>query len=175
MAKRVYISRPLTERFWEKVDRSGGPLVCWPWTHFCTPSGYGWLWRPLGMSRRANRIAWELTYGQIPEGLWVLHTCDNRLCCNPGHMFLGTHAENMADMRRKGRAACGDKNSTRLYPDLVPRGERNGNAILTADDVRFIRSSVAAGMNQTEVGKILGVSNHAVHHVIHGHTWKHVP
>lgn len=101
----------VAERFWPKVDRSGGPASCWPWTAGTRPDGYGVFWID-GRMVAAHRIAWELTHGPIPEGngyhgVCALHGCDTPLCCNsehPDHLFLGTHAHNMADMAAKGRA-----------------------------------------------------------------------
>jgi len=99
---------PLVDRFWGKVDRRRDD-ECWPWTASVTRHGYGQIMvgaygtgsrpRPL----RANRVAWELTHGPIPDGLWVLHSCDNPSCCNPSHLFLGTQTENMRDAADKGR------------------------------------------------------------------------
>jgi hypothetical protein len=97
-------SRPLAERFWEKVDRSvlDG---CWPFLGARDPDGYGRVM--VGRDRRdkANRVAYMLTSGPIPDGLQVLHRCDNPPCCNPAHLFAGTPLDNMRDMIAKGRAA----------------------------------------------------------------------
>lgn len=94
--------RSFEERFWERVDRSGGPGACHPWTRAKTPRGYGAVtWH--NRSQRAHRMAWIITYGPIPAGLNVLHRCDNPPCCNSAHLFLGTAADNNADMRAKGR------------------------------------------------------------------------
>jgi len=100
------------ERFWSKVDKdtSSG---CWLWTAGKTPLGYGIFqvktekcmgwghWK----SVRAHRFAWELTYGLIPEGMNVLHKCDNPPCVRPTHLFLGTQKDNVRDMIHKGRGA----------------------------------------------------------------------
>lgn len=86
-------------RFWEKVQRSDG---CWLWTGSLMTRGYGqvfWNGRPDG----AHRVAWMLTRGEIPDGLYVLHRCDNRPCVRPDHLFLGTHEINMKDAVTKGR------------------------------------------------------------------------
>ncbi len=112
------------DRFWAKVDRSGPG--CWPWMGAHNPRGYGNF--AIGdMTVRASRMAWELSFGPIPDGLWVLHTCDNPPCCNPAHLFLGTHAANMADMKAKGRApggnAVGERNGMRLHPERRSRGD----------------------------------------------------
>ena len=113
------------DRFWTKVDRSGGPDACWEWMGARAPWGYGNAWIS-GVSRSAHRAAWEAVHGPISDGLWVLHRCDNPPCCNPAHLFLGTQADNMRDAARKGRVGVHNKK-------------------ITEDDVRVIRSRVAAG------------------------------
>lgn len=95
------VRRPLDERFWEKVVTS--PDSCWLWTGAQSPRGYGAFVVSRGDVRTASRVSWELVNGPIPDGLWVLHRCDNPPCVNPDHLFLGTHQDNMDDMAQKGR------------------------------------------------------------------------
>lgn len=92
---------PLADRFAAKVAASSDVSVCWPWTAYTDLQGYGRI-QALGVAERAHRVAWMLANGPIPKGLYVCHRCDNKVCCNPAHLFLGTHEDNMADRSLKG-------------------------------------------------------------------------
>jgi hypothetical protein len=94
---------PLEERFWQRVAVSDG---CWEWTGTRDKDGYGEISRP-GTNAgkvRAHRLSWELHNGDVPEGLWVLHRCDNPPCVRPDHLFVGDYLANIRDMMEKGRA-----------------------------------------------------------------------
>jgi hypothetical protein len=97
-------------RFWAKVDKSAGQDGCWLYTGFRKWDGYGWLARWHNGKIRyltAHRYAWILTYGDPAKGMHILHECDNPPCCNPSHLRLGTHQDNMADAKAKGRTNSG--------------------------------------------------------------------
>ncbi|HZL18621.1 MAG TPA: HNH endonuclease signature motif containing protein, partial [Polyangia bacterium] len=117
---------------------------CWEWQDHCHHFGHGRLW--WGKYRRlAHRVAWELTHGPIPAGLCVLHRCDNPPCCNPEHLFLGTRADNVADMHRKRRA-------------IPASGAANGNARLTESAVLAICARLDAGERQVDIAADYGIT-----------------
>jgi hypothetical protein len=110
------------ERFWRYVEpepNSG----CWLWSGARYRTGYGAFSIRRCVARPAHRIAWQLTYGDLPEDLGVLHHCDTPPCVNPAHLFLGTPADNSQDMGRKGRSAT-QKNPARYAQYVVAWRQR---------------------------------------------------
>lgn len=168
--------------FWKHVDKTAR---CWLWLGSRNYKGYG-LYR----SFKAHRVAWLLTFGDIPNGLCVCHACDNPPCVNPSHLWLGTHQANATDKMRKGRyvaslgerhgtkthpesVARGDRNSARLHPDKLPRGERHGMAKLTCIQVAQIIARYASGTEtQRGLAKEFGVSQRQILRIVHGVSWK---
>ena len=161
--------RSIAERFWPKV-RKAGPDDCWIWTGSQTPSGYGQIGRgSRGCGQlQAHRVSWELANGPIPDGLWVLHKCDNPPCVNPSHLFIGTRADNMRDCASKRRLLA------QANPSRLARGSRHGKAKITERDAIGIRSRLHAGESQSAIARSLGVSVALVHFIANGRTWKHV-
>jgi hypothetical protein len=111
-----------------------------------------------------------LTNGPIPDGLFVCHSCDNRPCCNPAHLWLGTTDDNMADMVAKGRSASGDRSWSHQHPE-TQRGEQNGHSILTEDQVRAIRADTRS---QAAIGADYGIAQAHVSRIKLRQNWKHV-
>jgi endogenous inhibitor of DNA gyrase (YacG/DUF329 family) len=168
----VSLRRPLSEVFWEKVDKSG-PNGCWLWVSYRTRQGYGQLLHA-GVKHPAHRVAWILTCGEIPNDLLVCHHCDNPPCVNPAHLFLGTPAENSADMAEKGRAAAGERHCSRLHPEKVPRGSKAGSSRLVEDQVLDIRRRHTAGETITALAAEFGVARTTVGWIVNGKTWRHL-
>lgn len=164
----------LFARFMAKVETGAG---CWGWDAAKTKFGYGQL-RVARHCVPAHRLSWTFFRGPIPAGLCVLHRCDNPPCCRPDHLFLGTKADNTADMiskgRRRGGGPSGEKSWSRNNPDRLARGERCGAARLTEGDVQTIRHLYDGGATLAEVGARFGVNLGTIWCIIHRKTWAHV-
>lgn len=125
-------------------------------------------------SMRAHRAAWILHNGDIPSKLLVLHTCDMPLCVNPAHLRLGTHQDNMNDMKHRGRAATGERNSTNRYPETRHIGERHGMAKYTNDTIRYVKQLLQRNTRQCIISKLTGVSQCTISHIAKGRQWQNV-
>ena len=157
----------LSARFWNKVSTSQ-PSDCWEWTAYRNPRGYGKIGIS-GVVHFAHRVAWELTNGTIPDGMRVLHSCDNPPCCNPGHLHLGTQADNVQEMWDRSRH--GPK---RIRPGHKCRGEAHHSARLTEADVRTIRALADDGIPNAEIARRYGVSTASIWAIVQRKKWKHV-
>ena len=130
---------------------------CIEWTGFRDKWGYGRVKRA-GKCMFAHRASWEEHRGAIPAGMFVCHSCDNRACINPEHLFLGTALDNVKDMDAKGRC---------------PRapGEVNGRAKVNAETVRRIRA-LKGVMTGVEIAPMVGLSKTQVYNILGGKQWR---
>lgn len=162
----------LEERFWSKVNILGED-DCWEWNAAIDTSGYG-AFKYNRKKYDSNRMTWFIVYGEFPE-LWVLHKCDNRLCCNPNHLFLGTYQDNIDDMVKKGRTATGIRSGSHTHPERRARGEKHGRSKLKEKDVLEIRSKYAEGKYTfRDLEKIFGIHNSHIGKIIKLEKWNHI-
>lgn len=145
--------------FWERISRNKSiNNQCWEWQYGLN-HGYGRL-RHNRKLKYSHQVAWELTYGEIPSGLCVLHQCDNRACCNPNHLFLGTKLDNAQDMVAKGRQCKGiNKHSNKLSPSQVIE----------------IRARYATGtISMRALSKDYPVSYPTIRDIVNRSKWRHI-
>lgn len=161
------------ERFLSKVTQKDAG-DCWPWTGRGTAQGYGFFDYG-GGTFISTRVAWMIFFGQDPGSLNVLHSCDNPPCCNPSHLWLGTHSENTKDMVAKGRRnhAKGERNGTHTKPENVPKGESHYMGKLNDEKVREIRATIGI-TTLAEMAAKFGVDMTLISLVRRGKSWKHV-
>lgn len=146
--------------FAARAPKPGPADACWPWERTRSNQGYG-VFVVKRVQHRAHRVALSLALGRdLASDEDACHRCDNPPCCNPLHLFAGSHEENQRDKGRKGRAAKGERNG--------------GGGKLTEDDVRAIRQRIAQGDTLTEIGADFGVSRVQIAHIKHGRQWRHV-
>lgn len=147
-----YRAPTTADRFWARVEKTE---TCWLWSGGRDPDGYGEF-----NGTRAHRASWELHNGPIPNGLWVLHHCDNPPCVRPDHLFLGSSADNTADKVAKGRHRL---------------GADHGMAIVTEVQVKEIRERYRrGGISQTTLGAEYGLSQTSVSQIVLKKCWKHI-
>lgn len=172
----IVLTPALAERFWSRVDSSGGPVACWSWKGARLPTGYGVVGapRPIRATWYAHRVSYALNCGD-PRGLCVCHRCDNPQCVNPAHLFLGTPKENAADMIAKGRRGIKGKSRRPAFaPVGFARGEVMPTHRLTAEMVVDIRKRSAAGETRAALGRKFGVSATAIRQIVQRKWWRHV-
>lgn len=153
------MTRTIRERFEEKFAKLDG---CWEWKAFKSPYGYGKIWIA-GRPQLAHRVAYQLYVGEIPEGLCVCHSCDNRKCVNPSHLFLGTNADNVRDREKKSRG---------VMP--MRSGEKNSQAKLSEEQIVEIRTMRSEGIRGIDLAKEFGVTQATISSIVHRRNWAKV-
>ena len=161
--------KPVGDRFWPKVERTDG---CWLWRGATTLRGYGTL--GVGSMRdgtrrhaMAHRVSYEIHFGPIPDGLFVCHSCDNPPCVNPAHLFLGTPAQNTADMHAKGRGV--------VPVSPAVSGEQVSTAKLTTAQAIEIRQLYDAGGGLRGIAGKFGISRAQVCNIGRRKAWRSLP
>jgi HNH endonuclease len=145
----------MTKNFWAQIEKTA---TCWFWTGVTNTLGYG----KIQLNKRfilVHRFMWRWFNGPIPDGLHVLHKCDEPLCVNPKHLFLGTQEDNVRDCIQKGRHRSG-------------YGEKNRHAKLTEEDVKEIRKRI--DMPAIALAKAFMVSINTIWAIKSLRSWKHV-
>lgn len=160
--------KSLSEKLWSKVNRCG-PNDCWLWTGWTKAARkgapeYGRINVRVGAHGEnkhidlfAHRVAYELEVGKVPDKLVVRHSCHNPLCCNPNHLAVGTHQDNMDDMVKAGRQT---------------KGECNGRSLLTWKDVHQIRAMRIEGQTLKEIASMFPVGIATVGLICQNKIWK---
>lgn len=145
----------LDQRFFNKVHITGG---CWNWIAHRNKAGYGRI-TVMKKDCTAHRISWMLHHGEIPQGLFVCHHCDNPSCVNPEHLFLGTAKDNAIDRNLKGR-------------NRDDNGEKHPCAKLTQLNVMDIREKLHSGVLCRDLAKEFNVSDSTIRNIKHGRKWR---
>jgi hypothetical protein len=157
------LSKDFQKRFWAKVETTSDTAKCWNWIGYIRveSGGYGGV----SLNRKmyfAHRLSYFIHYGFDPKELFVCHHCDNRLCVNPHHLFIGTNRTNSLDRHQKGR-------------ENPVRGEKHYKARFTEDDILEIRALYKQDWLQPEIAAKFNTTQPAINDIVRGKTWKHLP
>lgn len=170
------IPQEIPNRFWSKVTLKANLYLCWEWNASKDTGGYG-IFSVNGVAQGAHRVAYLLVNETIPEGMHVLHTCDNRSCVNPNHLFLGTNHDNVMDKVAKGRQGRpkGNLSGAHTHPEKILKGSSLGTSKLTESDVIKIRELYANGNTSTyKLAEQYKVSQALIWYAVKKVTWKHI-
>lgn len=159
--KEIKLNEKQIQRFWRGVDKRGED-ECWEWSRCKNAGGYGII-EVNKKVLRANRVSWVIENGEIPNGLIVCHKCDNPSCCNPSHLFLGTHFDNAMDRTAKGRGPSnfGNKN---------PRAKLNEHSVML---IKLLYRK-EKDFNATALSKMFCCKASSIYDIVLGRNWKHI-
>lgn len=147
----------IEDRFWQKVDKKDDN-GCWNWVGAINGNGYGCF----GINKKligSHRFSYQIHFGEIPDGMLICHHCDNPLCINPKHLFLGTSKDNSQDAVMKGR---------------TNHSENHPKAKLSNNDVILIRKMYTQGVPRIELSALFGVMRPEIYKLLNGQIWIHV-
>lgn len=151
----IYERKSTSKRFAEKISKTKS---CWLWLGKGRSNGYG-MFSLNGKNKLAHRCSYQFYKGTFSEKLFVLHTCDNRICVNPDHLFLGSQADNITDCVNKKRNAF---------------GEKCGRSKLTKDQVLSIRNLLKTEMSHGKIASLFGVKRATISQINRGYSWSKV-
>lgn len=160
---KFYEKKLALKRFWSQIKKDD-ETGCWNWTGYCSCAGTRPVITAYRKQVKAHRYSYSEFKGPIPKGHYICHHCDNRFCVNPDHLFAGTQDDNMKDMMKKDR-------------QHNPKGELNGRAKLTEEDVLYIRKSYIPRhkkFSQKALAKKFRVTTTQIQAILYRQQWTHI-